>query len=270
MIDSHAHLDDEAFAGDRAAVIERAGTAGVQAMVAPGIDLASSGACLRLAAQTPAVFAAVGVHPHQATSLAPGALDALREMAGQPKVVAIGEIGLDWYRNLSPRQAQIDACAAQIDLAAELGLPIIVHDREAHRETLEMLARAARAGVGGVLHAFSGNGELARQALDAGFYISFGGPLTYKNAHNLRQVARIIPLERVLLETDCPYLPPVPHRGERNEPAYVGLVAQTLAAVTERPLAEVDRTTSLNAARLFKLPVSVEDDLGRTRLQPDS
>jgi TatD DNase family protein len=202
------------------------------------------------------VYAAVGVHPHEAESLTPSVIDELRRMCLHPKVVALGETGLDFYRNLSPRQAQLDAFAAHLALAAELELPVIVHNRDADDEVQRVLHSAAD--VRGVLHAFSADVAMAEAVLANGFYISLAGPLTYKNAEMARAVARHAPLDRLLIETDCPYLPPVPWRGQRNEPAYVVLVAEALARLRDMAPADVAVATSRNARTLFQIPSSEE------------
>ncbi|MHB1134116.1 MAG: TatD family hydrolase [Chloroflexota bacterium] len=261
LVDSHAHLDDEAFAADRADVLARARAAGVTRIVSVGADLASSRANVALAASTPGVWASVGVHPHEAAGLneAAGldeaALAELRSLAAQPRVVAIGEIGLDFYRDLSPRPAQQAAFRAQLALARELGLPAIVHDREAHDEVLAVLREWAGAypAARGVLHCFSGDEALARAAIELGFYISLAGPVTYANARRLQSLAAILPLERLLVETDCPYLTPVPRRGQRNEPALVALVAEKVAALRGLAPADLAAATTANARRLFGL-----------------
>jgi len=251
LVDTHAHLDDPAF-NDVEAVIQRAQAAGVGRIITVGTDLPSSRAALRLAEQFPIVYAAVGIHPHVAQGFTEGELEALRTMATHPKVVAIGETGLDFYRNLSPREAQYRAFRAQWQLACELGLPVIIHDRGAHAEVMRELVEAARGKrLVGVLHCFSGDPAMAQAAVDLGFYISVAGPITYPKAGTLPAVVRTVPLGRLLLETDCPYLPPVPYRGRRNEPAYVTYVAQGVAQVRNLPIAQVAAATTENALRLF-------------------
>ena len=256
LVDSHAHLDDEAFTADRAEVLARAGAAGVRLIVSVGADLPSSRANVALAARHQGVWAAVGVHPHEAAGLDAAALAELRALASRPRVVAIGEIGLDFYRDRSPRPAQREAFQAQLRLAAELALPAIVHDREAHDEVLATLREwvgATGPRARGVLHCFSGEEALAAAAIALGFYVSLAGPVTYANARRLQALAASLPLERLLVETDCPYLPPAPHRGQRNEPALVALVAEKVATLRGLPLAEVAAATTANAQRLFGL-----------------
>ena len=260
LIDSHAHLDFPQFDADRSNVIDRAGAAGVQAIVNVGADLASSRRAVALAAKHDSIYAAVGMHPHDAKKLDGAALAELRELAQQPKVVAVGEIGLDFYRDLSPRDVQRRAFQAQLAWATRVGKPVIIHDREAHDEIMQILSNWAAdlkgtqlAGRLGVLHTFSGDLSMAERAMDMGFYISISGPVTYKNARQLADLVRTLPLERLLVETDCPYLTPHPHRGKRNEPAYVRLVAERIAALRGIPLEDVAVATTANARRLFGL-----------------
>jgi len=260
LVDSHCHLDQPHFDSDREAVIARAAENGVTKLINPGVDLPSSRAAVALARQHPCIYAAVGVHPHDATTLDAAALAELKALARAPKSVAIGEIGLDYYRDLSPRDVQRRAFQAQLDLAAELGLPVIVHDRDAHADVLAMLSswsvslhdsRSALNGKLGVLHSFSGDVALARRAVALGFYIGISGPVTYKNADQTREVARTVPMERLLIETDAPYLTPQPYRGKRNEPAYVRLVARAVAEARGLTLEQVAAQTLANTTTLF-------------------
>jgi TatD DNase family protein len=258
LLDSHAHLDSRKFDSDRQQVVERAGARGVQIIVNPGADLPSSRQSVALAARKWAgveIYAAVGVHPHDAKTLDAETLAELRTLAqSRPRVVAIGEIGLDYYRDLSPRVEQRRAFESQLALAKELCLPVIVHNRQAQDDLLAILRswlRGGGAGPGGVLHSFSGDVAMAEEALDLGFYLGIGGPVTYKNARELPEVVKATPLERLLLETDCPYLPPHPHRGQRNEPAYVALVAEKVAQLQGRSVEDVAAVTTANARRLF-------------------
>lgn len=252
LVDTHAHLDDRAFSADLEAVIQRAQAAGVTRIITVGTDVPSSRAAVSLAERYAMVYAAVGVHPHEAKTFTEGALKDLKALTAHPKVVAIGETGLDFYRNISPKEAQLRAFHAHLQLAQELGLPVIVHDREAHAETIRELTEAAKGnGLLGVLHCFSGDPAVAQAAVDLGFYISIAGPITYNKAGNLSAVARILPIDRLLLETDCPYLPPVPYRGRRNEPAYVTYVAQAVAQVRDLSLTQIAAATTENALRLF-------------------
>jgi len=259
-IDSHCHLDNRRFDIDRQAVIARAVENGVACIINPGGDLPSSRAAVTLAQQCESVYAAAGIHPHDAKTLDAPGLEELKKLAGSPKVVAIGEIGLDFYRNLSPPQVQRRAFEAQLELAAELGLPVIVHDRDAHDDVLSILrewctslhvSRSALHSNVGVLHSFSGDAAMAERALALGFYIGVSGPVTYPNAGQLRDVVRAVPVERVLLETDAPYLTPQPHRGRRNEPAYVRFVAQAVAEIKGLSLEQVMIQTTANVRALF-------------------
>ena len=254
LIDSHAHLDFPQFDGDRGTVIERAREAGLVAILNVGTDLPSSRAAVALAEQYGFIYAAVGVHPHDAKTVTPRVLDELRALARHPKVVAIGEIGLDYYRDRSPRPVQRYVFANQLALAAELGLPVVVHSREAHDDVMAALRewedRGTEVGCG-VLHSYSGGPERLEEVLGLGFSIGVSGPVTFPKAERLRAVAAMIPLERLLVETDCPYLTPVPHRGRRNEPAYVRYVVEAVARARGMPLKRVARATSNNLARLF-------------------
>lgn len=250
MIDSHAHLEMEAFDGDREAVLERAALAGIEAIVTVGTTLPDCEKAAALARLHGPVYAAVGIHPHEVGKADAAARDALRALAGQEKVVAIGEIGLDFFYDHSPRDVQLQWFEEQLNLAEELDLPVIIHDREAHSETLGML-RAHEGRVRGVLHCFSGDAEMARACLEMGFYLSIAGPVTYKKSDGLREVARMIPPERILIETDAPYLAPQRYRGKRNEPAYIVETAACVAENRGLPAGELGRLTAANARRLF-------------------
>jgi TatD DNase family protein len=259
LIDTHAHLDFSQFDVDRSAVIERARAAGVEVIVNVGADVASSRAAVKLAQEYDMVYAAVGMHPHDASKLDGAALAELRELARQPKVVAIGEIGLDFYRDLSPRDVQRRAFQAQLAWAAKLAKPVVIHDRDAHDEVLSILAdwaaglqHSALSGRVGILHTFSGDLAMAERAIELGFYVSFSGPVTYKNARQLPDIVRSLPLDRLLVETDCPFLAPHPYRGKRNEPAYVRLVAERIAALRGMALDHVAKVTTANARRLYR------------------
>jgi TatD DNase family protein len=256
MIDTHAHLQMPEFAGDWPAALDNAEQAGVECVVVIGFDVESSKQALAMAEQHPKLLVAAGIHPHDASSLSEDALEELRRLAGHPKVVAIGETGLDFYRNLSPREKQFEAFEAQLSLAEELGLPVIVHDRDAHDEAAEILSTHADRLAGGVMHCFSGDARLAKAAIDWGFHISIAGPLTYPNARGLREAVEQVPIERMVVETDAPYLAPQPKRGKRNEPAYVRYVAEELARVKGLSVEDVERITTLNAKRLFGLPLA--------------
>jgi len=257
LIDTHTHLDDPRYNDDREAMVARAREDGVEACVTIGCDLATSQAAVSLAEQYPFVYASIGVHPHEVKHIADGWYDEFRRTAKNRKVVAYGEIGLDYHYNHSPPKQQRDRFREQIQLARELRLPVIIHTREAQADTIAILREERASEIGGVFHCFSGDAWLAKDALDLGFYLSFSGILTFQNATMLRDIARNTPLDRLLIETDCPYLTPVPHRGKRNEPAYVAQVAKQLAALhadgREPPLADIERITTDNAKRLFKI-----------------
>ncbi|MBP7340811.1 MAG: TatD family hydrolase [Smithellaceae bacterium] len=251
LIDSHAHLEMEPFDADREAVIERAGLAGVECIITVGTSPVLSRKAVSLARRYENIYATVGIHPHDADAAGEHALDELKALAADPKVVAYGEIGLDFFRNLSPRKQQTDMFARQLELAGELNLPVVIHDREAHEETLALIrASGIRRGV---FHCFSGDWTMARQCLDLGFYLSVPGVVTFEKSHTLREVVRQAPLERLLLETDCPYLAPVPHRGQRNEPAFIVHTAKKVARIKDRDWEDVARTASENTRTLFRL-----------------
>jgi TatD DNase family protein len=251
LFDTHLHLDDEAFAADREAVLDRARGAGVRGFVCVGTSLSSSRRATVLAEQHPDVYAAVAIHPHDAADATPDALRDLAALARHPRVVAIGETGLDFYRNFAPRQAQEDAFRAHLALTASLRLPVIVHARDAHAEVLRILADAAPAGV--IMHCFSGSLEMAQICLDRGYYLGLGGPVTYRNARRALEVARFVPPDRLVLETDAPYLPPEPHRGRRNEPSYLPLIAWGVAHARGVAAGTVAELTSANAHQAFAL-----------------
>ena len=252
LIDTHAHIDGRDFAPDFNEMLGRAEEAGLSHIITVGADLESSRAAVNLAAQHDHVFAAVGIHPHDAVRVTEKCYDVVRELAAaNSKVVAIGEIGLDFYRDRSPHADQEKVFRRFIRLARELALPIIVHDRDAHHRVMTILREEKASEVGGVLHCFSGDLQMARECVDLGFYISIPGTVTYANNEQLREVVRGIKIERLLLETDCPYLAPVPYRGKRNEPSYLLITAQKVAELKGLSVEDVGRITSLNARRLF-------------------
>ena len=253
LIDSHAHLDSQRFDRDRDRVVRDARKNGVVQIVNPGAHLESSRKAVELAGRYPGVFAAVGVHPHDAATLTDGTLASLTGLTDSPRVVAIGEIGLDYYRDLSPRDRQRKAFVQQLALARTLGLPVIVHIRDAHRDAIRILEEEAE-NTTGVLHCYSGDLDTARRAIALGWYISVAGPVTYPNAHRLRGVVSQLPLDRLLIETDCPYLSPQPRRGKRNEPGYVRWVAEQLAETLQVDLERVAEVTTSNTRELFGLP----------------
>jgi len=253
LIDTHTHLDDARYNDDREAVIARAREAGVDTFLTIGCDLTTSQAAVALAEQYPFVYASIGVHPHEVKHIQGDWYDEFRRLAKNKNVVAYGEIGLDYHYNHSSPKEQRDRFREQIQLARELRLPVIIHTREAQEDTIAILKEEKASDVGGVFHCFSGDTWLAKDALDLGFYLSFSGIVTFQNATMLREIAKNTPLDRILIETDCPYLTPVPYRGKRNEPAYVSHVAQQLASIHCVPLDEIAEQTSTNAKRLFKI-----------------
>jgi TatD DNase family protein len=236
LLDTHAHLMDPAFDADREAVVHRARAAGVAAMLLVGYDLPSSRAAVDLARRIPGTQASVGIHPNSAAEASDADFDEIADLARAPEVVAIGETGLDYYRQHTPHGRQREALDWHLQLAAELGLPAVVHNRQADPDVADALAasalRATSRTTPGVLHCFSSTDPAYLQRmLDAGYFVSFAGPLTFKSAENLRMMARLVPVDRLLVETDCPYLAPMPHRGQRNEPAFVRATATCLAGV---------------------------------------
>jgi TatD DNase family protein len=265
LVDTHCHLTLPAFQKDLGEVLARARAAGVERIVVPGVDLPTSQSAAALAESEEGVYAAVGIHPHDARTYSPEVERELRRLAGSDRVVAIGEIGLDYYRDRSPRPAQRAAFRAQLALASELGLPVVVHNRESTPDVLaDLLEHAGRvprqlAGRIGVLHAFSADLEAGRQAAAAGFFLGVAGPLTYPDAQARREITAAFPLDRLLVETDAPYLTPHPHRGSRNEPAQTRQVAERLAHVFEVSLETVARQTSENAGRLFGWDHGIDD-----------
>lgn len=251
LIDSHAHLDGKEFDQDRDEVIAFARKMGVDRIINIGFDLPSSRRSVNLAGQYPGVYAAVGFHPHDAKKAGENYLAELEKLASHPKVVAIGEIGLDYYYNHSEPEVQKRVFREQIRLAKRIGKPIVIHDRDAHADILHILKEEKAGENGGVLHCFSGSYEMAKECMKMGFYISLAGPVTFKNAKKGLDVAVNVPLNRLLIETDSPYLTPEPYRGKRNEPGYVRYVAERIAALKGIPLEEVAEATTRNAEELF-------------------
>ena len=251
LVDSHAHLDGSQYDADREETIARATQQGISHILTVGCDLASSAASVELAQKYEQIYAAVGVHPHDATEINDKTIEHLRELLGQPKVVALGEIGLDFYRDRSPREIQRQAFRRQIRLANEASKPLIIHDRDAHDEVLQILREEDAKDIGGVMHCFSGDLAMARKFLELGFYLSFPGTITYPKNEEAREVVRAIPIDRMLVETDCPYLAPQSFRGKRNEPALVRHTAEKIAEIKELSLEDVARVTSRNCFDLF-------------------
>ncbi|OGP49782.1 MAG: hydrolase TatD [Deltaproteobacteria bacterium RBG_13_43_22] len=251
-IDSHAHLEMKEFDPDRPQVIERAVAKGITGIITIGTDLESSQKSLALAKTYQTIWATVGVHPHDAASFHPETLPQLTRLAQDKQVVALGEIGLDFYRNLSPQKAQIETFRQLIQLAKTVNLPIIIHDREAHEEVLAILREEKAWEVGGVFHCFSGDWEMAKQCLDLNFFLSVTGAVTYKKGSVLEEVVRRVPIESLLLETDAPFLSPHPFRGKRNEPAYLVHTAEHVARLRGLALSELSQAVLQNTSRVFK------------------
>ena len=265
LFDTHCHLDFDLFDSDREEVLKRALDAGVTRILNPGIDLASSRAAVHLADTHPGVFAAVGVHPNEAKTWTASTLDELNELARHPKVVAVGEIGLDYYRDYAPRELQQQVLTRQLSLAAERGLPVIIHNRQAGGDILTLLSQwiaglpdinPTLAGYPGVLHSFGEGLVVAQKAIALNFMIGITGPVTFRNAPELRQVIAQLPVGHLLIETDAPFLTPHPHRGKRNEPAYVRYVADKISEIYNLPVETVGSVTSANADRLFNRRVT--------------
>lgn len=256
IIDTHAHLNVSDFDIDREAVITRAGDSGVTTIVTVGTDVVSSQQALTLAEKYPRVYVAVGIHPNDAGKAKEADIARLSEMAMHPKVVAIGEIGLDFYRNYSPREAQFQFLRRQLELASQMSLPVIIHARQSTGEIMAVLtgwvkSRVAVSVPPGVIHCFSGDIQVARQYLNLGFYLGFGGYVSYPRSH-VPAMIRDLPRDRILVETDCPYLPPQKYRGQRNEPSYITFAVAVIAQALEMTPEAVGEMTTENANRLFK------------------
>jgi len=256
LVDSHAHIGARRFDSDRDKVMERAREAGISFVFDVGSDLESSKTAIGLSQQYDEVYAVIGFHPHNASRMRSGDIERLAELTQQPKVVAIGEIGLDFYRDLSPREVQIESFKRQLELAEKLGLPVVIHSRDAQQEVLGILTdwaeRSEQDKPLGVLHCFSGDTELAERYIEMGFFVSIAGPVTYRNSHAV-DVARDIPLEKLVVETDCPYLAPHPYRGKRNEPSYLSFVVEKIGQIRGMPSELVAEQTANNVLQLFRL-----------------
>jgi len=251
LIDSHAHLEMREFDADRQEVLERARLAGVDCIITVGTTPDLSRKALVLARQYENVYATVGIHPHDVAKANEKSLAELGELARDPKVVAYGEIGLDFFRNISPREEQIEMFDGQLALARDLDLPVIIHDRDAHEQTLRIVRSS---GVRrGVFHCFSGDWAMARQCIDLGFHISVPGVVTFEKSKVLQEVVRQAPLDSILLETDCPYLTPVPHRGKRNEPAFIVHTARKVAEIRGMDPEDLARAAAANTRKLFRI-----------------
>lgn len=251
LFDTHVHLNAEQFQEDLEEVIERAKTAGVSKVVVVGFDRPTILRAMELVEQYDFMYASVGWHPVDAIDMRDEDLHWLEELSHHPKVVAIGETGLDYHWDKSPKEIQKEVFRKQIRLAKKTKLPIIIHNREATADIVAILKAENAAEVGGIMHCFSGSAETAKECVEMNFYISLGGPVTFKNAKKPKEVALEIPLDRLLIETDCPYLAPHPHRGTRNEPSYVKLVAEQIAEIKNITLEEVAEATERNAKKLF-------------------
>jgi len=253
LVDTHAHLQWASFDKDREKVISRARKAGVEHIVNIGFDLEGSRKAVELAEKYNGLYATVGIHPHNANQLNQNVLDELRKLSENPKVVAIGEIGLDYYRNFSPRESQKKAFEYQLFLAEELKLPVVIHNREAQTDSLKILSKFERK-MEGIMHCFSGNIEMAEWCVKSNFFISFAGPVTFPNSHELRRIAKWTDLNKILLETDSPWLAPQNKRGKRNEPAFLLFIAKKIAEIKGIFVDELAEATTENAREVFQLP----------------
>lgn len=252
LIDSHAHIDDQKFNEDREVILENARAAGIEFIINPGADEASSYRAVEMSEKYPMVYATVGIHPHDAKDYEPQKHDALlKEWAKKEKVVAIGEIGLDYHYDYSPRDVQQEVFIRQLIIAKEVKLPIVIHNRESMEDMVRILKEYFTPEYGGIMHSYSGSVEMAKVFLEMGFYLSISGPLTFSNARKLPEVVAMMPLDRLLVETDSPYLTPTPHRGKRNEPAYVRFVAAEIARIRGISLEEIEEITTQNAKTVF-------------------
>lgn len=251
FIDSHAHLDDERFDEDRIALIESLRENNIDLVINIGADMESSRASVKLSKEYDNIYAAVGVHPHDAQDVTETYLDELKDLSKEEKVLAIGEIGLDFYYDNSPRDIQRKVFLDQLELARDLNLPVVIHTRDAAGETFEILKEACAKGTRGIMHCYSGSVEMALEYIKLGFYISLGGPVTFKKARVPKEVAEVVPLDKLLIETDCPYLTPEPFRGKRNEPKYVTYTAEAIAEIRGISIEELAEATSRNAREIF-------------------
>jgi TatD DNase family protein len=253
MFDTHAHLNAAQFEEDRQEVIQRALDEGVQHIVVVGFDRETIKGAIDLAEEYDFIYACVGWHPVDAIDMTEEDLAWIEELAAHPKVVALGEMGLDYHWDKSPADVQKEVFRRQIRLAKKVKLPIVIHNREATQDVVDILREEKAHEVGGIMHCYSGSIEVARQCMEMNFYISFGGPVTFKNAKKVKEVAKDIPMDRLLIETDCPYLSPHPLRGKRNEPSYVKYVAESLSDIKDLPLEDIIKKTSDNAFRIFNI-----------------
>ena len=257
LIDSHAHLDMFAVGDERDGVIERAREAGLVAIVTIGVDLHSSTESVRIAEAHDNIYTIIGIHPHDAKKVDDRALDGIRSLAKKKKVVGIGETGLDFYRNLSPQATQLKVFSDFLHLSGELKLPVVIHDRDAHNAVLDYLTAYRDSYVPGIIHCFSGDWEYAKVCMDLGFYISIAGPVTFPKSKTLHEVVKKLPADRILLETDSPFLTPVPYRGKQNEPAYIAHTAKAVAELRGEDVRKVHADTTQNVRDVLGL-----DDVG--------
>ncbi|WP_246946003.1 TatD family hydrolase [Bacillus pinisoli] len=253
LFDTHVHLNADQFNDDLEEVLERAKQQGVQNMVVVGFDRPTIKKAIELAEKYPHLYASVGWHPVDAIDMTDEDLHWIEELSSHPKVVAIGEMGLDYYWDKSPKETQKEVFRKQIQLARRVKLPIIIHNREATQDIVDILKEENAAEVGGIMHCYSGSLEVAKECIDMNFYISFGGPVTFKNAKKPKEVAKELPLDKLLIETDCPFLAPHPHRGKRNEPSFVSLIAKEIAELKGITYEEVVLKTYDNARQLFNI-----------------
>ncbi|MDD4334738.1 MAG: TatD family hydrolase [Desulfotomaculaceae bacterium] len=253
VFDTHAHLNDKAYDADRDEMIQRARQAGITLIVNIGFNLTSSRESIDLADSYDLIYASVGIHPHDAAEAGPGYLLELQKMARHPKVVAIGEIGLDYFRDLSPRPVQRKVFLEQMALAKKLQKPIIIHDRDAHGDMMDILRKEKLGPAGGVMHCYSGSWEMARELLAMGFYLSIAGPVTFPNASKSKEVAAKVPADRLLIETDAPYLAPMPYRGRRNEPAHILYTAAEIARLRGIKKEDLVQMCAENGRKLFRI-----------------
>lgn len=263
LVDSHAHIHFEDFQGEIPALLQRAQGAGVGALINVGTDVVSSREVVALAHEYPQIFAVVGIHPHEVAKANPTAIADLKELAGDEKVVAIGEIGLDYYYEHSPKETQLTWLRKFVGLAREVKLPLVIHCRDAFEDCFKILDEEGAWNLGGVFHCYTGDLKTAQKIMRKGFYVSFSGIITFKKAAELQEIARQIPRDRYLIETDCPYLAPEPYRGKRNEPAYVRYTAEKLAELKGLELVDIERITARNTKELFGLPIELPDDTAK-------
>lgn len=253
LFDSHAHYNDEKFKEDADALLSSMPENNVGLILNSCSDISEIPDILKLCEKYPFMHASIGVHPHEVEHLTESDMDKLKKYSKHPKVKAIGEIGLDYFYDFSPRETQKKWFARQVELAIELGLPVVIHDRDAHKDSMDILREGDISEVGGVFHCYAGSVEMAREILDWGMYIAFGGSLTFKKSVKPKEVAAYVPLDRIVIETDCPYLTPEPHRGKRNSSLYIHYVAEMLAQIKGVSVEDIENATYENAKKLFKI-----------------